>query len=165
MAQYGQPKYWEERYTKDPEPFDWYQRYSENPNLKGTLNKHISRDSTILVPGCGSSRLSEEMFADGYQGGIVNIDISRTVIDLMSARAKGREGLQCAWVCQPVLLTRTPLARTNTRYWIYFTPACCQPDEGHCSSIVSPPWASLISPSPSPSPHSLTPTPTFQKTT
>lgn len=98
MAQYGQPTYWETRYTKDPEPFDWYQRYSENPNLKGTLNKHIARDATILVPGCGSSRLSEEMFADGYQGGIVNIDISRTVIDLMSARAKGREGLQCAWV-------------------------------------------------------------------
>ena len=97
MAQYGQPSYWETRYTKDPEPFDWYQRYSENPNLKGTLNKHIAKNASILVPGCGSSRLSEEMFADGYQGGIVNIDISRTVIDLMSARAKGREGLQCTW--------------------------------------------------------------------
>ena len=28
MAQYGKTSYWDERYTKDPEPFDWYQRYS-----------------------------------------------------------------------------------------------------------------------------------------
>ena len=28
MAQYGKTAYWDERYTKDPEPFDWYQRYS-----------------------------------------------------------------------------------------------------------------------------------------
>ena len=28
MAQYGKASYWDERYTKDPEPFDWYQRYS-----------------------------------------------------------------------------------------------------------------------------------------
>ena len=28
MAQYGKTTYWDERYTKDPEPFDWYQRYS-----------------------------------------------------------------------------------------------------------------------------------------
>ena len=28
MAQYGKVAYWDERYTKDPEPFDWYQRYS-----------------------------------------------------------------------------------------------------------------------------------------
>ena len=24
----GKTSYWDERYTKDPEPFDWYQRYS-----------------------------------------------------------------------------------------------------------------------------------------
>ena len=28
MAQYGKVAYWDVRYTKDPEPFDWYQRYS-----------------------------------------------------------------------------------------------------------------------------------------
>jgi len=27
MSQYGKVEYWEDRYTKDPEPFDWYQRY------------------------------------------------------------------------------------------------------------------------------------------
>ena len=97
MAQYGKPDYWENRYIKDPEPFDWYQKYSENPHLKGTLNKHIPKTASILIPGCGSSRLSEEMVADGYTGGIANIDISRTVIDLMAARAKGRDGMTCAF--------------------------------------------------------------------
>jgi hypothetical protein len=28
MAQYGKPEYWEDRYQKDKEQFDWYQRYS-----------------------------------------------------------------------------------------------------------------------------------------
>lgn len=27
MAQYGKAEYWEERYSRDVEPFDWYQRY------------------------------------------------------------------------------------------------------------------------------------------
>ena len=27
MAQYGKSEYWEDRYKKDKEPFDWYQRY------------------------------------------------------------------------------------------------------------------------------------------
>ena len=26
-AQYGKNEYWEDRYGKDKEPFDWYQRY------------------------------------------------------------------------------------------------------------------------------------------
>ena len=28
MAQYGKAEYWEDRYQKDKEPFDWYQRWS-----------------------------------------------------------------------------------------------------------------------------------------
>ena len=36
MAQYGKPSYWDDRYTKDPEPFDWYQRYT---NIKDILNQ------------------------------------------------------------------------------------------------------------------------------
>jgi hypothetical protein len=28
MSQYGQRSYWDDRYARDTEPFDWYQRYS-----------------------------------------------------------------------------------------------------------------------------------------
>lgn len=57
----------------------------------------MPRTAAILVPGSGTSRLSEDMLADGYTGGITNIDISRTAIDLMADRCKDRAGLQCAW--------------------------------------------------------------------
>jgi len=63
MAAYGKTQYWDERYTKDPEPFDWYQRYS---GLQELLNKSIKKDDNILMVGSGNSRLSEDMYEDGY---------------------------------------------------------------------------------------------------
>jgi hypothetical protein len=87
---------WENRYLKDTDPFDWYQRYQSNPNLRNLLEKTVPRSAAILVPGCGSSRLSEDMLADGFTGGISNIDISRTAIDLMTDRLKDKAGLTCA---------------------------------------------------------------------
>ena len=38
MAQYGKTSYWDERYTKDPEPFDWYQRYS---GVRDLVNQYV----------------------------------------------------------------------------------------------------------------------------
>jgi hypothetical protein len=35
MSQYGRTEYWEERYIRDPEPFDWYQRYFSIRDLIG----------------------------------------------------------------------------------------------------------------------------------
>ncbi len=95
MAQYGKPEYWEARYAKDPEPFDWYQRYS-NPTLRGIISMHVPKDGAVLVPGCGSSTLSEDMLDDGYTGGIASFDISRAVIDDLADRLKDRKGLTCA---------------------------------------------------------------------
>ncbi len=95
MAQYGKPEYWEGRYAKDMEPFDWYQRYA-NPILRGIINSNVPKDGTVLVPGCGSSTLAEDMLDDGYTGGIANFDISRSVIDDLATRLKDRNGLTCA---------------------------------------------------------------------
>ena len=63
MAQYGKPEYWEERYQKDKEPFDWYQRYS---GVKDMITQYIQPNFQILMLGCGNSKFSEEMFEDGY---------------------------------------------------------------------------------------------------
>lgn len=90
MAQYGKPEYWEERYSKDPEPFDWYQRYAA---LRDLVSAHVPKAGAVLVPGCGNSTLSEDMVDDGFVGGIANIDISRTVIDAQAERLKDRKGL------------------------------------------------------------------------
>lgn len=82
MAQYGKTAYWDERYTKDPEPFDWYQRYS---GIQELVQKYIKKESAVLMAGCGNSRLSEDMLEDGYVN-ITNIDISRVVIDQMKEK-------------------------------------------------------------------------------
>ena len=38
MAQYGKQEYWEDRYQKDKEPFDWYQRYS---GVKDIITQYV----------------------------------------------------------------------------------------------------------------------------
>ncbi|EGC31676.1 hypothetical protein DICPUDRAFT_10325, partial [Dictyostelium purpureum] len=76
-TEYGKPVYWDRRYKKDPETFDWYQKYS---TLKPFLIEKIkSKDAKILMVGCGNSTLSEEMYNDGYKN-LTNIDISSVVI-------------------------------------------------------------------------------------
>eukprot|EP00928_Gymnodinium_smaydae_P072785 TRINITY_DN56083_c0_g1_i1.p1 TRINITY_DN56083_c0_g1~~TRINITY_DN56083_c0_g1_i1.p1 ORF type:complete len:208 (+),score=50.63 TRINITY_DN56083_c0_g1_i1:94-717(+) len=89
MAQYGKVEYWEERYTRDPEPFDWYQRWA---GLKDTLLEYIRTNNAILMLGCGNSRLSEEMYEEGYQN-ITNIDASSVVIKAMQEKYRDKQGM------------------------------------------------------------------------
>ena len=53
MAQYGKSEYWEDRYQKDKEPFDWYQRYS---GLKDIITQYVQPSFSILNVGAGNSR-------------------------------------------------------------------------------------------------------------
>ena len=89
MAQYGKTTYWDERYTKDPEPFDWYQRYS---GVKDLVAQYVKKSDNILMSGAGNSRLSEDMYDDGYTT-IANIDISRVCIDQMIEKYRDKPTL------------------------------------------------------------------------
>mmetsp|Transcript_113955 Transcript_113955/g.317341 ORF Transcript_113955/g.317341 Transcript_113955/m.317341 type:complete len:212 (-) Transcript_113955:245-880(-) len=89
MAQYGKAEYWEERYTRDPEPFDWYQRWA---GLKDTLLEYVTPQNTILMLGAGNSRLSEEMYEEGFHN-ITNIDISMVVIKAMQEKYRDKPGM------------------------------------------------------------------------
>lgn len=89
MAQYGKTSYWDERYTKDPEPFDWYQRYS---GIKDLIAQYVKKSDNILMGGCGNSRLSEDMYDDGFTT-IANVDISRVVIDQMIEKYRDKPTL------------------------------------------------------------------------
>merc|ERR1711998_421234 len=51
--------------------------------IQELIQKYIKKDDSILMSGCGNSRLSEDMYEDGYQS-IANIDISRVVIEQMN---------------------------------------------------------------------------------
>eukprot|EP00005_Dracoamoeba_jomungandri_P001484 CAMPEP_0174257526 /NCGR_PEP_ID=MMETSP0439-20130205/6644_1 /TAXON_ID=0 /ORGANISM="Stereomyxa ramosa, Strain Chinc5" /LENGTH=133 /DNA_ID=CAMNT_0015340635 /DNA_START=23 /DNA_END=424 /DNA_ORIENTATION=- len=76
--------YWDERYSKNREPFDWYQNYQP---LKEILTKYIPQSKEpILIVGCGNSRLTEEMVDDGYKPSIVSVDISPVAIEIMRSR-------------------------------------------------------------------------------
>jgi 2-polyprenyl-3-methyl-5-hydroxy-6-metoxy-1,4-benzoquinol methylase len=89
MAQYGKAEYWEERYTRDPEPFDWYQRWS---GLKDSLLEFVKPQHQILMLGAGNSRLSEEMYEEGFVH-ITNIDISTVCVRAMQEKYRDKPGM------------------------------------------------------------------------
>lgn len=49
---YGETWYWDNRYSNEPGPFDWYQKYQ---TLAPIINLYVSRNNRILVVGCGNS--------------------------------------------------------------------------------------------------------------
>lgn len=48
---YHDEEYWNNRYTSQPEPFDWYQSYKE---LKPLLNLYLPKDQIVFNAGCGN---------------------------------------------------------------------------------------------------------------
>lgn len=72
------------RQIEKNETFDWYQTYS---GVKDVITQHISKQDKILNIGAGNSRLSEEMYDEGYQN-ITNIDISLSVVKYMEDKLK-----------------------------------------------------------------------------
>ena len=82
--QYGKAEYWEDRYNKDRDPFEWYQRYE---GLKDIITQYVKRDARILIVGCGNSLMGENMVDDGYTN-IHCIDTSQNVVDQMTAKYK-----------------------------------------------------------------------------
>ncbi|CAD7949163.1 unnamed protein product [Amoebophrya sp. A120] len=89
MAQYGKQDYWDERYTRDPEPFDWYQRWS---GIRDIIAPLLKPTSTILIVGAGNSRMAEEMFDEGFAN-ITNIDSSAVAMKAMAEKYKDKTGL------------------------------------------------------------------------
>lgn len=84
LAQYGKVHFWDHRYTKDTEPFDWYYGYDKYKDL---INEFISKDQRVMIAGCGNGHFIEDMADDGYDV-LVGIDISRVVISQMEIRCK-----------------------------------------------------------------------------
>ena len=91
MPNYGEKKYWEERYdSQKGKTFDWLEDYD---SLKSIIkNMGIKKDGVILNVGCGNSEFSEKMYDDGYKNNY-NIDICQNVINYMKERNKDKKGL------------------------------------------------------------------------
>jgi hypothetical protein len=52
MAHYGKPEYWEERYNRQPDAFDWYQIFA---GIKDIVTQYVQKSHKILNIGCGNS--------------------------------------------------------------------------------------------------------------
>ena len=53
--EYGDKKYWDERYTSSNEMFDWYQKYETvKPFISEILNEK-EQTCRVLHIGCGNS--------------------------------------------------------------------------------------------------------------
>ena len=92
MNQYGKLDYWNTRYTQDKEPFEWYQRYHIlKPHLLSLLQKY--QNPKILILGCGNSKLSENLYKEGYKN-IINIDFSKVCINQMQINYSNYESMK-----------------------------------------------------------------------
>lgn len=90
MALYGKLDYWEERYGRETEQFDWYQRWT---GVRSVFCQYVRPNSQILHLGCGNSKMAEDMYEDGFVNS-VNIDFSQTVIKTMQDRYKNIETMR-----------------------------------------------------------------------
>ncbi|CDZ97181.1 Predicted spermine/spermidine synthase [Phaffia rhodozyma] len=83
-SSYGTQEYWDKRYgTEAPETaFDWFLKPEQCLPLMRDLIP--SKESRILMLGCGNSALGEAMYDEGWRN-IVNIDYSGTLIQNMKA--------------------------------------------------------------------------------
>ncbi|XP_068699197.1 EEF1A lysine methyltransferase 4-like [Montipora foliosa] len=82
-------EYWDERFSKE-ETFEWCKSYAD---LKHLLCENVQKSDRILMLGCGNSRLSEDMYNDGYRN-ITNIDFSPVVIENMTRKCRGMVDMQ-----------------------------------------------------------------------
>ncbi|CAM9744500.1 unnamed protein product, partial [Phaeothamnion confervicola] len=82
-ARYGRHDYWEKRFTEE-ESYEWLVRYDD---VRDAVRAALPPDMAVplLIVGCGNSRLSAAMFADGYTD-VLSTDYSATVIAAMAAR-------------------------------------------------------------------------------
>ena len=84
MPEYGKSDYWDERYKANDTTFDWFVSFEPLKDLIQSIARH---DHKILVVGSGNSRLSPQLYENGYHS-ITNIDISEVVIHQMKTRYK-----------------------------------------------------------------------------
>lgn len=81
----------EDRYTREPNSFDWYLGYR---GLAQLLHEHIPLGAAILQVGVGSSRLQEEMVVHGKYEDITNVDYSTVAISHLKELHKSIEQLK-----------------------------------------------------------------------
>ena len=86
MARLGSKDYWDARYTLDPQPFDWLQRYGTCKPYRDLVKRYAKPADQIIVLGAGSSRLSEELHDHDKYKSLYNVDFSAVAISQLNER-------------------------------------------------------------------------------
>ena len=91
-GEYSTLDYWTMRYELDQDSFEWFKKYSDIKQIFNIIPKHYK----LLILGCGTDTLSEELFKDGYKH-ILNIDFASNLIERMKLTNFNME-----WKCMDV---------------------------------------------------------------
>ena len=83
--EYSRPSFWNDRFRENPKAFDWYVTWRELRKFLLILTHHEDFPSVLMV-GCGSSTLSEDMGKSGYD--VTNVDISDVILRQMASESQ-----------------------------------------------------------------------------
>ncbi|XP_047506731.1 eEF1A lysine and N-terminal methyltransferase homolog isoform X1 [Pieris napi] len=98
--EFSDKDYWNKFFKKrGNKAFEWYGEYLE---LCTYLHKYIKQTDKILIPGCGNSSLSADLYDVGLKQ-ITNIDVSEVVIRQMKAKNVGRS--EMTFTCMDAMKT------------------------------------------------------------
>lgn len=87
--EYGDATYWTLRYKeKSTELFDWYLKWEQ---LKETLTPWLSAESQVLMLGCGTSLIPEQLVSEGLASSIVCVDQCAELIEGLREKYNEKE--------------------------------------------------------------------------
>jgi len=87
---YGEKNYWNSRYEKETDFFEWYQPWTR---INGSLRQIIKPNGIALNIGCGNSQMSCDLLKEGFSK-VVSIDFSDVVINQMKSRYSSEPKLE-----------------------------------------------------------------------
>ena len=87
---YNEKNFWNIRYEKETEPFEWYQPWGK---FKPSVSQYVSGSGTALVLGSGNSQMSSELLSDGFEK-VVSIDFSEVVTAQMKKKYQNEPRLE-----------------------------------------------------------------------
>ncbi|KAK8899680.1 hypothetical protein M9Y10_002002 [Tritrichomonas musculus] len=95
---YNDIDYWNTRYEREPDPFDWYQTWDRLKSVVMPVIENIN-PKVALDLGCGNSTLPYDLLSDGFER-VIGYDASQVVISQNTERYKDEPRLQ--WICGDV---------------------------------------------------------------
>ncbi|KAL0221078.1 hypothetical protein RCL1_000932 [Eukaryota sp. TZLM3-RCL] len=91
--------YWNLRYAEQDDAFNCYEWLTDFSQLQPLFSRYLTRDSEILIAGCGNSRLSVDLYDHGFPL-VTSIDFSEVVISLLQDKWADRDSLD--FLCMDV---------------------------------------------------------------